>query len=218
MPIKISKAEDARARNERQAAGINKNRSREQIASDQSELAVLKVSGLTNNQIVAAFRERGRSDYTHTLLKLDWTQLRKKWVKIGLPDVIASIQEELVANDYMLHTAWENYRQALRRLSESDGIFDPEDDVGPPLSIRKQAFSEVSYWWGQIVSLRSARSKVLGLTAADVSVHIDNRRQQVSFSNNAPPKAYIGFSPDSDWPDFKDMVVEGEVKVLNDQD
>ncbi len=82
-------------------------------------------------------------------------------------------------------------------------------NTGITLKARRQAMAEVQFWWKEIHSLRSDRSRMLGLTATGIAINIDNREQKLLVANgnsgNAPvqlpEKIYIGFDPDRDWPD-----------------
>ncbi len=235
-------------------------RTPEQIAQDRIEYAELKSQGYREHEIVSYFHDKGRTDYTDHTAAGDWRAIRRDWAAESAPQTLALVREELHANDIMLKQSWRNYREAMIALEGIDYVAAMNEDLAAPapvdpeepqprrrtgprirrtdiaLKARRQAFNEVATWWRTIEGLRASRARLLGLTAANFVLNIDNRDQKVLVTGKdgkalpeplpaLPEKIYIGFDPDMEWPDplprgqkaaddaavaEEDAVVEGE--------
>lgn len=193
----------------------------------------------SNREIVRWFHENGRPDMTSSIVTDDWLAVRKSWLNRISDDVASHFDEELAANEKLLHDAWVQYRRALERVerverlqeeNEIEVVRHDDDEDGSVYNRdikrqeanstklahrRSQHFKEQTYWWNQISRLREHRARLLGLTSSGVNVNIDNRSQNVSLSGNGankakvPEKIYIGFDPDADWPSKTDLLTGG---------
>lgn len=213
----------------------NPARPQEIIQADREHVARMIAENRSLRDMLAWFQENGRPEHSLSIVRADVDMVRKGWAKSGLASTVAILNEELDANANLLRHAWDEYRARSADVGrvqyidwtdeERDNVLADDEETATmreeigiarrergrqAVAARRQAFAEMTFWWNQITALRAHRAKLLGLTVAGINIQIDNRKQTaVVTEDRPPPKVYIGFNPDTDWPDPPQKKVVG---------
>lgn len=200
---------------------------------DREIVAELKMRGKSDAQIKEHLESIGRVVSLATITK-DWKQTLREWAATRNEDISLYLAGELHRIDMMSREAWGNYEKAvvyLESLSREDVTVgyetvdyeysDGGGEVAAPVvsrqtkeskvtvSARRQAASEVSFWWNAIESTDKERRRILGLgnKGTTVFLSVDNRSVNVGGEGEdaQPVKGYVNVSPDA-WD-----VVDGDV-------
>jgi hypothetical protein len=199
-------------------------RTEQQYEDDLRRVAELYTQGYARSEIAKTLSRDGR-EYLERHVVTDLAAIHKRWADAAPVSAMVAVQEELVANEALLSTAWRNYREAeeaVREIKDEVDEFDASSGVefasevpakrttawrNTVLKMRAQAFREQEMWWNAVLKLRADRARLLGLISDNININVDNR-QMVSLPSGGtmqvPPLVVVGFNP-QEWNEVKSL-------------